>query len=127
MANEGAEALAQWQQQVLNGYMMRGKRGHQWVNNRANRGNRKWTETGDQIILMIDAPNEDNRNFAQAIQATGLRLVLLECHGQNAPATYNGGTDPIDGIFASPSIGMILIGGYLEFGLFTPMLWRSYT
>jgi hypothetical protein len=64
----------------------------------------KWTEAGDQIILMIDA-NEDIHNFANAIQATGLRKVLLERHGQNAPATYNGGTDPVDGgIFASPSI-----------------------
>jgi hypothetical protein len=75
----------------------------------------KWTEAGDQIILMIDA-YEDIRNFANAIQATGLREVLLERHGQNALATYNGGTDPIDGIFASPASIDILIGGYLEFG-----------
>jgi hypothetical protein len=75
----------------------------------------KWTEAGDQIILMILDANEDIHNFAQAIQNTRLREVLLERHGQNAPATYNGGTDPIDGIFASPSIN-ILIGGYLEFG-----------
>jgi hypothetical protein len=78
----------------------------------------KWISEGDQIILMIDA-NEDIRSFAQAIQRTGLREVLLERHGQNAPATYNGGSVPIDGIFASQSIE-ILVGGYFEFGFCPP-------
>jgi hypothetical protein len=71
-------------------------------------------EAGDQIILLIDA-NEDIRAFAASIQSTGLRDVMIERHGPNAPATYNGGSLPIDGIFASPSIS-ITQGGYLEFG-----------
>lgn len=77
-----------------------------------------WTQLGDQIILLIDA-NEDIRSFAQTIQHTGLREVLLTCHGNHALATYNGGLNPIDGIFASPSID-ILVGGYLEFGFGPP-------
>jgi hypothetical protein len=73
-----------------------------------------WISQGDQLILMIDA-NEDIRNFQRAFQPIGLREALLHRHGQNAPATFNGGSDPIDGIFVSPSIE-ILLGGYFEFG-----------
>jgi len=45
--------------------------------------------------------------------------VLLTRHGRHAPATFNGGTVPIDGIFASPTIE-ILFGGYFEFGFCPP-------
>ena len=48
-----------------------------------------------------------------------MRDVLLTHHGQQAPATYNGGTIPIDGIFASPTI-QILVGGYFKFGFCPP-------
>jgi hypothetical protein len=78
----------------------------------------KWTQDGDQIILLIDA-NEDIRDFAQTIQHAGLRDVLLTRHGRQAPATFNGGTIPIDGIFTSPTIE-ILVGGYFEFGFCPP-------
>jgi hypothetical protein len=74
----------------------------------------QWTQAGDQIILMLDA-NEDIRCYAQALQHTGLREVLLTRHGNNSPATFNGGSVPIDGIFASPSVD-IIAGGYFEFG-----------
>jgi hypothetical protein len=73
-----------------------------------------WITHGDQIILMMDA-NEDIRLYQQAFQVIGLREALLHRHGQMAPATFNGGSDPIDGIFVSPSID-ILLGGYFEFG-----------
>jgi hypothetical protein len=73
-----------------------------------------WLSQGDQLILMIDA-NEDIRSFQRAIQHTGMREALLHQHGNNAPATFNGGSDPIDRIFVSPSID-IIIGGYFEFG-----------
>jgi hypothetical protein len=59
--------------------------------------------------------NEDIRIYQQAFQAIGLHEALLHRHGQTAPATFNGGSDPIDGIFVSPSID-ILLGGYFEFG-----------
>jgi hypothetical protein len=73
-----------------------------------------WISQGDQLILMIDA-NEDVRTFQRVFQPIGLREALLHRHGQNAPATFNGASDPIDGIFVSPSIE-ILLGGYFEFG-----------
>ena len=63
---------------------------------------------------MIDA-NEAMQSFTLALQHTGLREALLQRHGQNAPATFHGGSDPIDGIFVSPSID-IIVGGYFEFG-----------
>lgn len=77
-----------------------------------------WMQLGDQIILMIDA-NEDVQSFAQSIQQTGLQEVLLTRHGNLAPTTYHNGSSPIDGIFASPSID-ILISGYFEFGFGPP-------
>jgi hypothetical protein len=69
----------------------------------------QWSDAGNQILLLVDA-NEDIRTFATTIQSTGLREVVLERHGSNAPATYNGGSTPIDGIFAPPSINIILGG-----------------
>jgi hypothetical protein len=59
--------------------------------------------------------NEDIRAFGNTIAPSGLHEVLLERHGPNAPATYHGGSQPIDGVFASPSIHIVQ-GGYLEFG-----------
>jgi hypothetical protein len=73
-----------------------------------------WLQQGNQLILLIDA-NEDIRSFHRAIQHTGLWEAILSHHGTNAPATFDGGSDPIDGIFVSPSID-IIIGGYFEFG-----------
>jgi len=40
----------------------------------------KWTQDGDQIILLLDA-NKDIRDFAQTIQQAGLRDVLITHHG----------------------------------------------
>jgi hypothetical protein len=74
----------------------------------------QWNADGDQITLLMDA-NEDIRAFGNTIVPSGLRKVLLERHGPYAPATYHGGSQPIDGVFASPSIH-IAQGGYLEFG-----------
>jgi hypothetical protein len=59
--------------------------------------------------------NEDIQAFGNTIAPSGLRKVLLERHGPNAPATYHGGSQPINGVFASPSIHIVQ-GGYLEFG-----------
>lgn len=73
-----------------------------------------WITQGDQLILMIDA-NEDICSFHQALQNTGMREALLHHHSTNASATFDGGSEPIDGIFVSPSIN-IIIGGYFEFG-----------
>ena len=50
--------------------------------------------------------------MATAFQTRNLREVLLTCHGQNAPPTTDNGSAVIDGIWATPSIG-IEHGGYL--------------
>eukprot|EP00978_Attheya_sp_CCMP212_P023135 scaffold70166_cov59-Attheya_sp.AAC.7 len=44
----------------------------------------------------------------------GMREVILEKHGENAPPTWNMGSSPIDGIWATSSLD-IARGGYLNF------------
>ena len=44
-----------------------------------------------------------------------MREVLLERHGRTAPATYNKGSAPIDGVFVTSTI-QITKGGYLGNG-----------
>ena len=76
----------------------------------------KWLAAGDQIIICLDA-NEDMKQgkVAEAFQAKGLREVILEKHGMNAPPTTDNGSLTIDGIWAMQSI-RIQAGGYLECG-----------
>ena len=75
-----------------------------------------WLEQGEQLIVALDA-NEDLRSgpVATAFQARNLWEVLLTRHGRNAPPTTDNGSAVIDGIWATPSIG-IECGGYLAGG-----------
>ena len=88
-------------------------------------------EAGDQVILMMDC-NEDVRGegFSTWLQDHSLRDGVLERHGgMNAPATYNQGSQPIDGLFCSISIE-VQHSGYLPFGSFPSdhrALWMDIT
>ena len=72
-----------------------------------------WHSKGDQIIVMLDA-NEDVRKAAvtRHFEEWNMREVILERHGNTAPATHSTGSYPIDGIFASTNID-IRAGGYM--------------
>ena len=75
-----------------------------------------WNDDGDMLILGIDlngdVRDEMNKEFFHRL---GMREVLMERHGDDAPETYADGSKPIDGIFASYSLD-ITAGGYLAFG-----------
>jgi len=59
--------------------------------------------------------NEDIRDQSEWFEAQGLREVILEQHGADkAPATFQTGRVPIDGIFCSLSLTPYA-SGYLEF------------
>jgi len=79
-----------------------------------------WRDMGDQIIVALDA-NEDMRKgpVSEAFRKQGLREVLMERHGMNAPAMTDWGSDAIDGIWASRTI-VILRGGYMACGAAIP-------
>ena len=80
-----------------------------------------WSVMGDQIVLTGDW-NEDVRSdtMIKRMVALGLREVLMEKHGGNdAPATGDRGSKPIDGVFVSLSLD-IEQGGYLAFGMGCP-------
>jgi hypothetical protein len=57
-----------------------------------------WLEEGDQLLLLMDV-NEDIRTGGTSKMRLelGLREILLEKHGNDAPATYSRGGIPIDG------------------------------
>ena len=73
-------------------------------------------DDGDLLLLGVDW-NEDVRapETTAFFQKLGMREVLLERHGDDAPKTYADRSYPIDGIFASYSLD-IEVGGYLAFG-----------
>jgi hypothetical protein len=87
----------------------------------------KCNEAGEQIIVMGDF-NEDirNRSITTFFEDMGMRELLLDLHGTNAPNTYIDGVHPIDGVFGTQNI-QILAGGYTDFtgGIKTDhrMLW----
>ena len=72
---------------------------------------------GDHIILLLDG-NEDMRKgqLAAGLSECNLREVILDKYGPNAPSTYRRNTKhtPIDGIWATPNIG-IEGGGFFCF------------
>ena len=79
----------------------------------------RWQESGDQIILMLDA-NEDVHSGAISLQLhqLGLREAISHQHQERGTApTHNRGSHPIDGIFISPTLE-ISSGGYLPFSEF---------
>ena len=78
----------------------------------------RWKAAGDHIIIGLDA-NEDVRTGAtlDAFVAMGMRELILDAHGRNSPPATcdkNNKREPIDGIFATPGIGLVA-GGYSSF------------
>jgi Reverse transcriptase (RNA-dependent DNA polymerase) len=66
---------------------------------------REWIAAGDQIVVLVDA-NEDVRKDGSSNGLRNLGLVELgtERYGDDAPATHDRGSRPIDGIFVSPTL-----------------------
>lgn len=75
----------------------------------------EWIDDGDQLLVMGDW-NVDVREhtLTDFFAPHGMREVLLERHGESAPATCNMGSSPIDGIWATSSLD-IARGGYCNF------------
>ena len=75
----------------------------------------RWLESGDQLILGVDA-NEDvcTGPFSRSLQTLGLVKVITNKHGNEAPATYNRGSAPIDGLYVSSTLQGLRFG-YLPF------------
>ena len=77
----------------------------------------KWQEEEDIIVLLIDAnKNIDNGEFANELQAKGLKEAILEKYKdlQGLVLTYQLGLVPINSIFINESLN-ISVGGYLLF------------
>ena len=78
-----------------------------------------YKESGDQIVLMMDA-NEDvtSNHIKNTFQAIGPKEAITDRHSDtpNIP-TYQRGSTPIDGIFLSSTL-QLKTGGYLPFGAF---------
>lgn len=79
----------------------------------------QYKNQGDQIVVLMDC-NEDVRRarITTWLQRLELTDVIMSTHGSTqAPATYNRGSKPIDGIFCSSTIP-VQACGYLPFGAF---------
>ena len=63
---------------------------------------RRWHEAGETLILAMDL-NEDVRKgtICEALEPLGMREIYREAFSDDLPATYNRGSSPIDGIWAS--------------------------
>jgi len=79
-----------------------------------------WQAEGDTVILAADM-NEDVRASAiqDMLQAVRLADGPTTLH-TSPPATYNRGTNPIDGIFLPSNLVDQCYSGYLEFGAVVP-------
>ena len=77
----------------------------------------EWQENGEQLVLMGDW-NEDVQGnmIRQWMGVFGLEEAITGTHPGRAPATYQRGHSPIDGIFVSPGL-MPSKAGYLPFGM----------
>ena len=81
---------------------------------------KKWKEDGDQIILFADI-NQNVRSPAivEAFAEVQMRDLLAERHGPHMPFTHFDGSEPVDGVWATPGI-TVEQGGMLPFGEGTP-------
>jgi hypothetical protein len=71
---------------------------------------------GDQIAVILDANEDVRQGYAQEqFNRLGLSEAVIDRHGQHAPNTYIDGSDPIDGIFVSPTLKGCKCG-YAAFG-----------
>ena len=75
----------------------------------------RWKRNQEQVVLMMDC-NEDVRDvrFRKFLREVGMKEIILDRHGMEAPATHINGTLPIDGIFATVSVNIVK-GGYTSF------------
>ena len=75
-----------------------------------------WHEAGSQVVVGLDANTDvTGLEMTQWAANLGLREVIAERHG-DLPPTYDSGSRPVDGIFASHSIRQTRCG-YLGFGV----------
>ncbi len=77
----------------------------------------KFMEEGDHIILMIDGnSNMKQSDLRNTLSSLTLKEVILDKHGLQGPSTFrrNNTKNPIDGIWATPSIN-ISAGGYFDY------------
>ena len=73
---------------------------------------------GEQVVLMMDCnSNVQDSQFQAWIEDIGLENGLLDEACPIMPATYHRGSQPIDGIFISPSLQAVN-KGFLEFGYY---------
>ena len=76
----------------------------------------EWQENGEQLIVMGDwNENIQGTMMKQWMGVFGLEEAITGTHPGRAPATYQRGSVPIDGIYVSPGL-MPLKAGYLPFG-----------
>ena len=75
-----------------------------------------WMATGDKIIFMGDL-NEDVRSadIQNRFKSLDMHEGILDMHGSNAPATFDGGSKPIEGVWVSKGL-QLTKAGYMAFG-----------
>jgi endonuclease/exonuclease/phosphatase family metal-dependent hydrolase len=66
---------------------------------------KEWIEAGDQVILLMDV-NEDVREGSLTLELAeaGLTELITDKHGHDWPPTFQLGSQPIDGIFATEGL-----------------------
>jgi hypothetical protein len=73
----------------------------------------KWIEAGDQILLLIDMNGHvQQSSLAKELWEREIRDLVTNKHG-SGPATFHGGSEPIDGIFATSGLWEAACG-YME-------------
>jgi hypothetical protein len=66
---------------------------------------KSWQEVGDQIVLILDAnENVTKGKFVERLRSVGIFETITLRHGSEGPATFQEGSEPIDGIFISPTL-----------------------
>jgi Reverse transcriptase (RNA-dependent DNA polymerase) len=66
---------------------------------------KSWQEQGDQIVLILDANENVTRGkFVDRLRTVGIFEMITRKHGAEGPATFHEGSEPIDGIFVSPTL-----------------------
>jgi hypothetical protein len=71
----------------------------------------QWVADGEHVVLMMDC-NEDVRSetITTFLDACGMRDIVLEPQGHEAPRTHKRGAHPIDAIFATHSVQCVRAG-----------------
>jgi hypothetical protein len=77
---------------------------------------RKWTESGESVVLLADWNADVRREKTRKHMADlGMREVITEFHGDEGHRTYNRWSRPIDGILRKQYVWVQ--GGYMPFGM----------